>query len=123
MNEDFGFKINEPFYIRSKMPMRRCIETNGSNAYLNTLEREKKSQHWVFDERTKTIKSVQYEGKSFSMTGNNLVITTTSARWFQLFRYQGSNIVNERGKVMDISGNKDALNQNIHMWKKHNGLN
>ena len=24
---------------------------------------------------------------------------------------------------MDVSGNRDAENQNIHMWNKHNGLN
>ena len=24
---------------------------------------------------------------------------------------------------MDVSGNRDAENQNIHMWKKHGGLN
>jgi len=24
---------------------------------------------------------------------------------------------------MDVSGNRDSENQNIHMWNKHNGLN
>lgn len=34
----------------------------------------------------------------------------TNARWFQLFRYKNNNIVNEKGKVMDVSGNKDSEN-------------
>jgi len=48
---------------------------------------------------------------------------TTNARWFQMFRFKNNNIVNERGLVMDVSSNRDAENQNIHMWNKHNGLN
>jgi hypothetical protein len=36
---------------------------------------------------------------------------------------RGAFLINERGKVMDVSGNRDAENQNIHMWTKHNGLN
>jgi NADPH-dependent glutamate synthase beta subunit-like oxidoreductase len=40
-----------------------------------------------------------------------------------MFKYQGAFVVNERGKVMDVSGGKDRENQNIHSWKKHGGLN
>jgi hypothetical protein len=29
----------------------------------------------------------------------------------------------KNNKVMDVSGNKDAENQNIHMWRRHGGLN
>jgi len=54
---------------------------------------------------------------------NNLEMITTNARWWQLFKYNNANIVNEKGKVMDVSGNRDVENQNIHMWNKHNGLN
>jgi len=57
------------------------------------------------------------------MSGNNLIVTTTNSRWFQLFTYKNANIVNEKGKVMDVSGARDAENQNIHMWNRHNGLN
>jgi hypothetical protein len=52
-----------------------------------------------------------------------LVISTTNARWFQLFRYQDGYLVNERGKVVDVSGGRDMENQNIHMWNKHGGEN
>jgi len=40
-----------------------------------------------------------------------------------MFKYDNGFVVNERGQVMDVSGNKDAENQNIHMWKKHGGKN
>jgi hypothetical protein len=40
-----------------------------------------------------------------------------------MFRYKNSNIVNEKGKVMDVQGNRDVENQNIIVWKRHNGLN
>jgi len=31
MNKDFGFHINRPFYIRSRLPMKRIIECIGAN--------------------------------------------------------------------------------------------
>ena len=32
-------------------------------------------------------------------------------------------MLNERGKVLDVSGNRDAENRNVLVWKRHNGLN
>jgi hypothetical protein len=40
-----------------------------------------------------------------------------------MFRFQGSFLVNEHGKVMDISGNKDTENRNIQMYNKHGRIN
>jgi hypothetical protein len=41
-----------------------------------------------------------------------------------MFRMSGRFLTNiKNNKVMDVSGNKDVENQNIHMWKKHGGLN
>ena len=40
-----------------------------------------------------------------------------------MFRFQGNNLVNEHGKIMDVSGGVDAENRNIIMYKRHNGLN
>jgi hypothetical protein len=31
--------------------------------------------------------------------------------------------VNDKGKVLDVSGGKDNENQNIIVWKRHKGLN
>jgi hypothetical protein len=40
-----------------------------------------------------------------------------------MFRMKGAFLTNERGKVMEVSGNRDQENQNIHIWKRHGGLN
>jgi hypothetical protein len=40
-----------------------------------------------------------------------------------MFRMEGAYFTNDKGKVMDVSGNKDNENQNIIMYKKHGGLN
>lgn len=61
---------------------------------------------------------IQSAGRS-----SNLQIWNTNARWFQLFRYRGAHIINERGKVLDVHGGVDAENRNIIVWNKHNGLN
>jgi hypothetical protein len=36
---------------------------------------------------------------------------------------RGAFLINERGKAMDVHGNRDEENRDIIVWKKHNGLN
>jgi hypothetical protein len=40
-----------------------------------------------------------------------------------MFRYQNSFLVNERGKVMDVHGNRDDENRDIIMYAKHGRTN
>ena len=40
-----------------------------------------------------------------------------------MFRVEGAFIVNEKGKVFDVSGGKDNENQNIIVYNKHGGIN
>jgi hypothetical protein len=40
-----------------------------------------------------------------------------------MFRMKGAFLTNEKGKVMDIHGNKDEENRDIIVWKRHGGLN
>jgi uncharacterized protein YneR len=40
-----------------------------------------------------------------------------------MFRYRSGFLQNERGKVMDVHGNRDEENRNIIVWNKHGGLN
>jgi hypothetical protein len=40
-----------------------------------------------------------------------------------MFRLDGAFIVNEKGKVLDISGGVDAENRNILAWGKHGKIN
>lgn len=60
MNKDFGFEVNRPFYIVSRLPMNRVLEQVGNNGYVRIRQyiARKTQQQWIFDE-TKTIKSVQ----------------------------------------------------------------
>jgi hypothetical protein len=40
-----------------------------------------------------------------------------------MFRYESPFFINEKGKVMDVSGNVDAEQRNIIVWNKHGKLN
>jgi hypothetical protein len=40
-----------------------------------------------------------------------------------MFRYRGPFLINERGKVMDVHGNRDEENRDIIVWNKHGGTN
>jgi hypothetical protein len=42
LNKNFGFHINRPFYIRSRLPMQRVIECNGGHMNV-TLKRWRKN--------------------------------------------------------------------------------
>jgi len=78
---------NKPFFIVSRMPMRRVAEADGSGRMtIKTLVRDRKAQHFVFDGTTKTIKSAQWDNKSLNIQGNggsnDLYIQPTNARWW-----------------------------------------
>jgi hypothetical protein len=58
LNEEFGFHINRPFYIRSRLPMQRVLECHGANnVWLKRWRKNTLAQQWYFDEVSKTIKS------------------------------------------------------------------
>lgn len=121
LNKDFGFYINRPFYIMSKLPMRRVLDIKGGrNTNLQSRVNGKKTQQFTFDEKTKTIQSVGFKGKSLEIQNEgrngNVQINTVNSRWFQLFRLKGEFIVNEKGKVLDVSGGIDAENSNVQVW-------
>jgi len=55
---DYGFKINEPFFIVSRLPMKRVAEAIGaSNVVLKRLYKNRLAQQFFFDEVSKTVKS------------------------------------------------------------------
>lgn len=48
----------------------------------------------------------------------------TNSGWFQIFKYNGQNIVNIKdNRVLDVEGAKDREGQDVFVWKRHNGLN
>jgi len=103
-----GFYRNRPFFIISRLPARRALEVvGGRNLVIKTkADKTRNSQLWYFDYKSKTIKSKQHEGKSIDIQNSgksrNLQVWSTNSGWFQLYAYNGANIVNERGKVMDV---------------------
>jgi len=81
---NMGFRVDEPFYIMSRLPMKRVM---GGTSWVYLQNHTKaKTQQWRFDQKTKTIKSVQYPQYSMQIYNNGkgpyYQITTTSARWF-----------------------------------------
>jgi hypothetical protein len=40
-----------------------------------------------------------------------------------MFRYQNGFLINIRGKVMDVHGNRDDENRDIIVWNKHGRTN
>jgi hypothetical protein len=131
-NEDFtgtwGFTANKPFYLRSKLPSRRVMEvTGGRNLVLKRARKDQEQQQFFFDSTTKTIKSQKFKEKSLDIQGGgstkNMQIWKTNARWFQLFKFEGEYLTNEKGLVLEVQGNKDAENTNLIVGSKNGGKN
>jgi hypothetical protein len=40
-----------------------------------------------------------------------------------MFDYKNGQLVNEKGKVMDVAGHRDRQHNNIGVYRKHHGLN
>ena len=86
LNSDFGFFINRPFYIVSKMWMNRVLEVVGGRNLVIKTRANRAAQQFIFDEKSKTIQSKQYRGKSLDIQNAgrsaNLQVWTTNSRWF-----------------------------------------
>lgn len=85
-NEQFGFKINEPFMIISDMVSHRCLQMQGNyRLTINTCKDERR-QLFVFDQKTKTVLSQMYQDRSLSVVNNGRAFPTemakTNARWW-----------------------------------------
>jgi hypothetical protein len=87
MNKDFGFEMNRPFYIRSRMPMGRVIEWAGSgHIHIRSYRAGQKSQQFYFDGITKTVKSNNWKSHSINIVSdgksNHVTMSGTNSRWF-----------------------------------------
>lgn len=40
-----------------------------------------------------------------------------------MFRYSNGNIINEKGKVLDVHSGLDVQSRQVIVWNKHNGIN
>jgi len=83
LDKDFGFHRNRPFYIRSRLPMKRMAECVGANnVQLKRWTKNRKSQQWFFDPVSKTIKNNYWKSHSLDGNGNNVRCTGTNSRWW-----------------------------------------
>jgi hypothetical protein len=88
LNEEFGFQINKPFYIVSELPFNRVIECIGANnLVLKRWRNNVTQQQFVFDEKTKTIRSKTWTNYGMEIQSNggssNLRMTSgINSRWW-----------------------------------------
>jgi len=87
MNSEFGFHINRPFYMRSRLPFLRVAECHGANnVWLKRWRKNVAAQQWYFDEVSKTIKNNYWKSHSLDIQSNggstNIRCTTTNSRWW-----------------------------------------
>jgi len=88
LNENFGFHINRPFYIRSRLPMQRVAETVGAaNIALKRFAKGRIAQQFVFDGASKQIRSNHWKNYCMEIQSNgaspNLRATATcNSRWW-----------------------------------------
>jgi hypothetical protein len=85
VDKQFGFPINKPFYLVSKLPMNRVIQLNGgSNLVLHRYIAGRTEQQFYFDAVTKTLKSQRYKDRSIEIVSNgnsvNVRMGATNAR-------------------------------------------
>lgn len=82
---DWGLYINRPFYIHSALPDLRMIDLVGRNAVIKTRNGYK-TQQWIFEYKTRTIKSMHNKGWSLEIAGNgkntNVQAMNTNSKWW-----------------------------------------
>lgn len=104
--------------------MRRMAECIGaSNVTLKRYVKNRKAQQWYFDPISKTLKNNYWKSHSLHLQNSNVRCLSTTSRWWQIWRNQGAFVVNEKGRVLDVSGAVDQENRNIEGQNKHGRIN
>jgi hypothetical protein len=70
LNKDFGFFVNKPFYIRSRLPSGRMANCQNGVVYQNRWKSGNTAMQWYFDPVTKTIKNQKYKNYSLEILYN-----------------------------------------------------
>jgi len=86
LNKEFGFHINRPFYMVSRLPFHRVIETiNSTSMQQRRYVKGRVGQQFFFDQKSKTIMSQQYKNRSWDLPQNSKtafrIYTTNSRKW------------------------------------------
>lgn len=113
---DFGMYIGKEFSITTKMACGKYLDVIGNNVVIKTRNANK-SQKWYFDQASRTIINVQTK-KSLNFYNKQVDVRGTNSDWTQLFRYKNEMVVNVKGKVMQVDGNKCNEGQNVGVGSK-----
>jgi hypothetical protein len=122
---DFGFIILTDFHIVSQLPSQRYLDLISYNCALKTPNGFN-SQTWFFNHKTRTVQSRKTPSYSLqiSSSGNNpkMVITSTSSKWWMIWKMEGSYITNVKDRrVIEVKGSKDEEGAEIMANKKNGG--
>jgi hypothetical protein len=89
MNKEFGFHIDRPFVMISQLPAHRFLECLGASALKisDPVNPPKKAQQFAFDQKSKTIRSIQWTNRYMSIQSNGaaspaIMSPTLSSRWW-----------------------------------------
>jgi len=129
LDKDFGLYVNKPFYIRSRLPSRRMVECIGNYVYQTRWKSGNTSQQWFFDPKTKTIRNKRNQNWSLEITENKqnggpMRCRQTNSRWYQLFKYDNSQLLNIKyNNAMEVRDNHDLEKQQLHLNRRNNKLN
>jgi hypothetical protein len=126
LNKEFGLYVERQFSVVSRMATGRYLDIVGNKLVIKRRNGFN-SQKWFFDQKSKTIKSVQFKNLSWNIMsagkGRDLEVYRTTGEWFQTFKYTGQNFVNVRNLVVTVQDNKDAEGQPVVVWNRSNGSN
>jgi len=103
--DEFGLFANRAFYIRSRLPNRRMAECQGNYDVRQRRWRNgETAQQWIFDPVKKVIRSKKWSNRVLETSNHsnglgNMRCYTPSSRWWQLFKYDDSQLVNIKQSI------------------------
>lgn len=122
-----GIIPDKPFKIITKMGSARALTRSRNNVIIRDNKANDKDQIFVYDSQTGSIQPRRAANLALDIgeQGRNRYVQFAKEKdiWYQHFQIKGEQLVNERGLVLDVAGGKDQNNQNVLVWKKHNGAN
>jgi hypothetical protein len=120
-DNQFGFKVNTPFLLRSRLPMQRVMECYGASyTSQKSYYKNRKAQLWTFDPVSKTIRNKNWTNYAMSTASDWLRCQPFNSRWFQLFKWQAPTLSNEKDlkKVASVQSALDTEKKYIYMRKR-----
>jgi hypothetical protein len=88
LNSEFGFHVNRPFHMVSRLPLKRVIESIGANnMVIKRYTKGRLAQQFLFNPIDKTIRSVQWKNYAMEIQSNggssNVRMTSSiNSRWW-----------------------------------------